>query len=84
MIAIKDMIVKDVIANIDLVVVPSDWIWLLIFAIEFAWWFIRPGKYAEIAGMVGAISDDRFTMTEGVLCNVLYELQAFCTSVIAK
>jgi len=76
LIAVKNLLVKE---NID-----TDFIWIMIWFIEVAWFFLRPQTYWEIAGMIGHIDSSDFSITEGVFVNMLYELRAFCTSVVAS
>jgi len=82
LVAMKNLLVKENIDNIT--TVPTEFIWIMFWFIEVAWFFLRPQTYWEIAGMIGHIDSPDFSITEGVFVNMLYELRAFCTSVVAS
>jgi hypothetical protein len=48
------------------------------------WDLSQHEKYQEIKGIVEAIDHPSLTMSKAVLVNGLYELEAWCTSIIAK
>lgn len=48
------------------------------------WKITQPTKYKEIQGVVDAINDPRITIQKAVLTNVLYELESWCTSIVAQ
>jgi len=49
------------------------------------WWdVIHHERYEEISGIVEAINEPNITVSRAVLVNYLYELGAWCTSIVAK
>ena len=48
------------------------------------WDYTQHEKYQEIEGMVEAINNTELTMPKAVLLNGLYELESWCTSIIAQ
>ena len=48
------------------------------------WDFSQHEKYREIKGIVTALNDTHMTMSRAVLVNSLYELESWCTSIIAR
>lgn len=49
------------------------------------WEYTANDKYREIKGVVNAINDtDQVSMSHAVLINTLYELEAWCTSIVAQ
>jgi hypothetical protein len=48
------------------------------------WSHTQSEKYQELEGIVAAIDSEKMTMSKAVLLNALYELEAWCTSIIAK
>jgi len=51
-----------------------------------SWWWnvIHHERYQEIKGIVEAVDDPKITVAKTVLINYLYELGAWCTSIVAK
>lgn len=52
----------------------TSWIWAL----------TQTEKYRELQGIVEAIDSSKMDISKAVLLNALYELEAWCTSIIAK
>jgi len=52
--------------------------------ISWLWWFSQSEKYAEVEGMVEVLNDPKVTVAKTVLVNSLYELESWCTSIIAR
>lgn len=52
--------------------------------VYWVWWIVDHEKYQEIEGIVEAIDSDVITVSRTVMINSLYELQAWCTSIIAQ
>jgi len=48
------------------------------------WSYIHPSKYGEIEGIVKGVNSTELPMSRGVLLNAIYELGAWCTSVVVK
>jgi hypothetical protein len=48
------------------------------------WWLTQYEKYMEIKGIVEAVNSTEVSLSQGLLVNSLYELQAWCTSIVAK
>jgi len=76
-------LVRDNLSNIDLGHLPSNAIWILFYGIEFVWWYARTDRYYEVAGMVASMDTPEMTITEMVFVNTIYELDSFCTSIVA-
>lgn len=53
--------------------------------IHYIWGITQPEKYAEIKGVVHGIGQpDKVDLGLAVLINSLYEISAYCTSIVAK
>ena len=52
--------------------------------ISWLWWYSQSEKYAEVEGMVAVLNDPDITVPKTVLVNSLYELESWCTSIIAR
>ena len=48
------------------------------------WWFIDHKQYEEIKGIVRGVNSPRVTLPRTILINTIYELGAYCTSIIAQ
>jgi len=48
------------------------------------WYYTQNEKYMEMEGIVEAVNSTDLTMGKLVLINALYELESYCTSIIAK
>ena len=48
------------------------------------WYFTNFEKWQEIQGIVAAVDNKDLSMSKAVLVNALYEIEAWCTSIIAK
>lgn len=48
------------------------------------WYFTQYESYAEMSGMAEVIKDERMKTPQILLVNVLYELESWCTSIVAK
>lgn len=51
--------------------------------VHWVWEFSQPERYAEIKGIVRSVNDTRLSLSTAVLVNALYELESYCTSIIA-
>lgn len=51
---------------------------------SWTWWITHHERYMEIKGIVDAVDDPSITMSKAILINSLYELQAWCTSIVAQ
>lgn len=66
-----------------LVQVP-DWAINLFDQTAWMWAYSQPEKYREIQGIMKALNTSELTLANGVMMNSLYELQSWCTSVVAQ
>lgn len=48
------------------------------------WWIVDHQKYEEVRGIVETVNSPKVTLARGILLNTLYELQAWCTSIVAQ
>mmetsp|Transcript_4953 Transcript_4953/g.7413 ORF Transcript_4953/g.7413 Transcript_4953/m.7413 type:complete len:401 (+) Transcript_4953:25-1227(+) len=48
------------------------------------WWVLHHEKYEELLGIVDAVNHPNVTISNVVMVNCLYELEGWCTSIIAK
>jgi len=48
------------------------------------WFYTQNEKYMEIEGIYEAVNSSEISMGSLVLINALYELESWCTSIIAK
>ena len=48
------------------------------------WEYTQHTKYKEIQGVVDAINSTEVTLSNAILINTLYELEAWCTSIVAQ
>jgi len=51
---------------------------------SWTWWITHHERYMEIKGIVEAIDEPSLTLSKAILINSLYELQAWCTSIVAQ
>lgn len=50
---------------------------------SWTWWITHNERYNEIKGIVAAIGSDKLSLSDTILINSLYELESWCTSIVA-
>jgi len=48
------------------------------------WWIFQNEKFNEIYGMHEALDTEELTLAQMILVNTIYELESFCTSIVAR
>mmetsp|Transcript_24680 Transcript_24680/g.38394 ORF Transcript_24680/g.38394 Transcript_24680/m.38394 type:complete len:147 (-) Transcript_24680:869-1309(-) len=76
---------EEIIEAFDETIVLIPKVIVNLFEVVHGWWnIIHHDKYQEIVGIVEAVNDPKVTVSKTVLINCLYELGAWCTSIVAK
>lgn len=52
--------------------------------VAWIWEYVTPERYHEIRGISDAVGNDSMSLSDAILLNSLYELESFCTSIVAQ